>query len=493
MSKVELARARIQEWRRNPVQFAVDVFGIEPDPWQIDAMSALGGDYNPSRRLCMKACTGPGKSATLAWMGWHRLLCFAAKGEHPKGAALSITADNLKDNLWAELSKWQQRSPLLKAAFTWTKEKIYANDHPETWFLSARSFAKDANAEAIGRALSGLHSQFPFVLLDETGDMPVAVGRAANQIFTGNPRDAAIIQAGNPTSTSGLLYESCTKASESWRVITITADPDDPKRTPRVSVEHATEMIRTYGKDNPWVMATILGLFPPTGFNALLGPDDIDASVARVYKERDIANAPVVIGGDVARQGDDASALARRQGRVAFPFVTMRIPDTMILAQQFIKEKREQKADAIFVDETGGYGAGVIDAMRSLKEDVIGVQFGGRPSDYRYFNKRSEMYFELAKWVKDGGKLPDDPELREELCATTFVYQGDKFRIVEKEIIKDLIGRSPDKADALALTFAYPVVKKLPIEFIANGSKAEYDPYSAVDRLISRRDHDPYS
>lgn len=427
----------------------------------------------------MKACTGPGKSATLAWMGWHRLACFAAKGEHPKGAALSITADNLKDNLWAEMSKWQQRSEFLKAAFTWTKEKIYANEHPETWFLSARSFAKDANADAIGRALSGLHSQFPFILLDETGDMPAAVGRAAAQIFTGNPRDAAIIQAGNPTSTTGLLYESCTKASDAWDVITITADPDDPKRTPRVSVEHAREMIRAYGRENPWVMATILGLFPRTGFNALLGPDDIDASVARVLRKEDVMNAPIVLGGDVARQGDDSSAIAKRQGRQAFPIRTLRIPDTMLLADQFIRDSKEADADAFFVDETGGYGAGVIDAMRQLGHDVIGVQFGGRASDYRYYNKRSEMYFELAKWVKAGGVLPEDRELREELCATTFIYQGDKFRIVDKGIIKDQIGRSPDKADALALTFAFPVAKRSPLDQYRNKEKrGEYDPYA---------------
>lgn len=478
-TKAEQARAKIREWRRDPVKFVVDCFGVTPDDWQVDAMKALGGEANPSRRLCMRACTGPGKSATLAWMGWHRLACFAAKGEHPKGAALSITADNLKDNLWAELSKWQQRSEFLKSAFTWTKEKIYANEHPETWFLSARTFAKDANAEAIGRALSGLHSQFPFILLDETGEMPVSVGRAASQIFTGNPRDAAIIQAGNPTSTSGLLYESCTRAGESWTIITITADPDDPKRTPRVSVEHAREMIATYGRDNPWVMATILGLFPPTGFNSLLGPDEVDAAMARVLKRDEIAHAPIVLGGDVARQGDDSSAIARRQGLQAFQIRTMRIPDTMLVAQQFILESNDQGADAFFVDETGGYGAGVVDAMRQLGHDVVGVQFSGRPSDYRYFNKRSEMHFEMAEWVKSGGALPDDPELKEELCAITYVYQGDKFRIVDKGIIKDKIGRSPDKADALALTFAFPVAKRSPLDALrVKQPRGEYDPYS---------------
>lgn len=468
---------KIRLWRRDPVRFVRDNFGVEPDPWQIEAMSALGGEYNPKRRLCMKACTGPGKSATLAWMGWHRLACFAAKGEHPKGVALSITRDNLADNLWAELSKWQARSPFLSAAFTWTKTTIYANEHPETWFLSARSFAKDADSEAIGRALSGLHSQFPFVLLDETGDMPTAVGRAAAQIFTGSPTDAAIIQAGNPTSTGGLLYDSCTKASDAWRIITITADPDDPARTPRVSKEHAQEMIDTYGRDNPWVMATILGLFPPSGFNALLGIEEVEAAAKRYYKDHELGDAAVVLGGDVARQGDDASVVIMRKGRQAYAPRSMRIPDTMMIASEFIREKERTRADAVFVDETGGYGAGVIDAMRNLGHHVIGVHFSGKPNSYRYFNKRSEILYEMAEWVKAGGAIPDDRELKEELCALTYSYQGDKLRIAEKEIIKQQIGRSPDKADALALTFAMPV---------ARGSGSRPD-------INKRREYDAYN
>lgn len=466
----------VRRWRTDPVQFVRDNFGVEPDAWQIKALQSLGGKADPKRRLCMKACTGPGKSAVLAWTGWHRLACFAAKGEHPKGVALSITRDNLADNLWAELSKWQARSAFLSAAFTWTKTTIYANDHPETWFLSARSFAKDADSEAIGRALSGLHSQFPFVLLDESGDMPVAVGRAAAQIFTGSPTDAAIIQAGNPTSTNGLLYESCTKAADSWTVITITADPADPERTPRVSAEHAQEMIDTYGRDNPWVMATILGLFPATGFNALLGIEEVEAAAKRYYRDDQLGNAAMVLGGDVARQGDDASVIISRKGRQAYAPRSMRIPDTMVIASEFAAEKKKMNADALFVDETGGYGAGVIDAMRQLGHGVFGVQFGGKANSYRYFNKRSEILYEMAQWVKDGGAIPDDRELKEELCALTYAFQGDKLRVAEKQIIKQAIGRSPDKADALALTFAAPVMKQYGRSSSIINARREYDP-----------------
>ena len=85
-------------------------------------------------------------------------------------------------------------------------------------YRMAKAFAKridpslvPVQGTAIGKALSGLHSQFPFILLDETGGMPVAVGKAARQIFTGNPADALIAQAGNPTDLNGLLYESCNR------------------------------------------------------------------------------------------------------------------------------------------------------------------------------------------------------------------------------------------------------------------------------------------
>ncbi len=99
------------EWRRDPIKFARNQFGVEPDKWQRRALKALGDNEDPKmRRISMQACVGPGKSALLAWAIWWFMVCFAEPGEHPKGAAVSITGDNLKDNLWAELSKWRARS-----------------------------------------------------------------------------------------------------------------------------------------------------------------------------------------------------------------------------------------------------------------------------------------------------------------------------------------------------------------------------------------------
>lgn len=479
----------IRRWREDPVAFVVDNFGVEPDEWQKDALAHLGGQFNPRRRVCMKACTGPGKSAVLAWAGWHRLVCFADKGEHPKGAALAFTAANLKDNLWAELSKWQSRSQFLLSAFKWTKERIYAIDHPETWFLSARSYAQDADAEAIGRALSGLHGQFPFVLLDETGDMPIAVGKAATQIFTGMPTDAAVIQAGNPTSIDGLLYESCN--SGLYQVVTITADPDDPKRTPRVDIDHAREMIEAHGRDNPWVMATILGLFPPAGFNALLGIEDVNAAMARHYRPEDYSFAARVLGVDVSLYGDDASVIFPRQGLAAFEPTVLRGVGPMVGAGHVGRKWDEWKVDACFIDATGGFGDPWAAALETVGRDPVRVMFHGPATSRKYANKRAEMYFEMAEWVKSGGALPPIPGLSQELTSTTYSFKGDQLIIEPKQEVKKRIGRSPDMADALALTFAYPVTRGVARNATAAVVGADFDPYQSAPVTVGT-DFNPY-
>lgn len=454
------AASRIRSWRENPAQFVYENFKIEPDEWQLEAMKPLGGTTVARRRVAMKACTGPGKTAELSWMGWHRLACFCVKGGHPKGAALSITKDNLKDNLWPELAKWQQRSEFLKQTFTWTKEQIYANDHPETWFLSARSFAKDADADAIGRALSGLHGAYPFVLLDEIGDMPVQVGRSAEQIFTGSPVDAAIIAAGNPTSTQGLLYHIFNALREQWAVITITADPDDPKRTPRVDADFAREQIKMHGRDNPWVMATILGLFPRAGFNSLVGIEDMEAAMKRHYREDQFGDAAKILGVDVARQGDDPTVLAPRQGIVCFKPKVFRGLRSTEVAGHVARAEDKWAADGVIVDGTGGWGAGVIDAGHTIGRTWHDCQYAGAAYDPQYANKRAENAFAFAEWIKNGGALPYLAELIKEATAITYTFKGDKFLIEPKEMIKKRVGHSTDYWDAYSNTFAFPIMRR---------------------------------
>jgi hypothetical protein len=143
----------------------------------------------------------------------------------------------------------------------------------------------DATPEQIGNALAGLHADYVAWFMDETGDYPDAIMPTVEAIFAGSPKVARIVQAGNPTRLSGPLYPAVSKARHLWRVIDITADPDDPRRTPRVSVDHAREQIGLYGRDNPWVLINIFGEFPPSSLNALIGPEEVKLR-ARVQTKR---------------------------------------------------------------------------------------------------------------------------------------------------------------------------------------------------------------
>lgn len=479
MSKAE-ARARILAWRDDPVKFAVECFGFEPDQWQADVLALAG---KPGRkRIAMKACAGPGKTAIMAILGWHRLACFAAPGEHPKGLAVAVTRDNLDTNLWPEMSKWQGRSRFLLEAFEWTKTRIFCKDHPETWFLAARGYAQGADPATIGRTLSGLHSQFPFFLIDESGDIPPQMLRSAEQALT-SCEDGLIATAGNTTSHNGMLYACSVTARDQWDVYSITADPDDPRRTPRVDIEWAREQIETHGRDNPWVMAFILGQFPPGSINALLTVEEVEAAMDRHLRPDSYEWAQKRMGIDVARFGDDRSVIWKRQGLCgAFAPIQMRHQRTTDIAARAAQEISGWGSEQQYIDDTGHWGHGVIDNLIAAGFPAIGIQFHGPPIDPRYRNKRAEMWFAAADWIKKGGALPRIPELIPELTGPTYTFVNGKIQMEDKDQVKARIGRSPDLADALALTFAMP-------ESLARGNSRHHNALLRHDYVLP--DYDP--
>ena len=456
-----------------------ECLGAEPDAWQRDVLTAF-----PSQpRMAMKACKGPGKTALLAVLCWNFLLT----RPHPKIAATSITGDNLADGLWTEMAKWQAKSPLLKAAFTWTKTRIFANDHPETWWMSARNWPKGGDANSQADTLAGLHADYLLFVIDEAGGVPDAVMAAAEAGLAnagdGGGHEAHIVIAGNPTHLSGPLYRASTSERHLWHVTEITSDPDDPKRTPRVSIEWARQQIEKYGRDNPWVLVNVFGRFPPSSLNSLLGPDDVEAAMKRHYQPTDYDWAARVLGVDVAREGDDSSVIFPRQGLVATAPIVLRNADSLQGAGTVSRKWNDWRADGCFVDNTGGFGGGWIDQLRVLGKSPIAIHFAGKATDGRYANKRAEMWFAMAQWVKDGGALPPIPELVGELTTPTYAFKGDQVIIEPKDQVKARLGRSPDYADALALTFAHPV-EPAPRGIDAfrarwdTGVVRDYDPYA---------------
>jgi hypothetical protein len=456
-----------------------DLFGATPDAWQLEGLEAFA-DPN-TNRIAFQACAGPGKTAELAWCAWNFLLTQGDLGEHPNGAVMSVTADNLKNNLWKELAVWHSRSKLLMDTFEMTAERIFAKAHPQPGFLSARSWSRTANPDEQGRTLSGLHSPYILYLVDEGGDIVPSVLRSAEQGLS-NCKWGKIVVDGNPTSQQGLLHLAVVEQSHLWRVIRITGDPDDPKRSPRISLDWAREQINLYGRDNPWVMAYILGQFPPSSMNALLGPDEVRAAMGKHLLIDAYEFSQKRIGVDVARFGDDATVLFPRQGLAATQPVEMRNAATHEIAARVVESKRNWGSELELIDDTGGWAAGVIDQAGLAGVTLVPVNFSGRADDARYYNKRSEIHFRAAEWVKNGGALPNVPRLVREACAATYWFDNGKLRVVEKDQIKlELGGVSPDYWDAFCLTFALvEMPSKAGRELMgqAVGIVSDYDPYA---------------
>lgn len=174
----------------------------------------------------------------------------------------------------------------------------------------------------------------------------------------------------------------------------------------------------------------------------------------------DGSTSPLVIGLDIARFGDDATVFCFRKGRWCFKFEEYAKKDTVEIANIATNLIRELKPARLFLDD-GGVGGGVYDILkdRGFGEIVRGVNFGAKAiDDERYANRRAEMWDAVREWLTGNVQLPKDDKLLDDLCSVNKKYdQKGRLQLESKDDVKKRLGRSPDKADALALTFAEPV------------------------------------
>ncbi len=225
--------------------------------------------------------------------------------------------------------------------------------------------------------------------------------------------------------------------------------------------------------------------FSAAGDDQLISLSDADAASRRVYTEKETLDMPRVLGVDPARFGDDRSVIVKRQGLQMFDPLVYRGIDNMALAARVAAVIEDWDPDAVFID--AGAGSGVIDRLRQLDYDVIEVPFGGKAIAERNFvNRRTEMWWAMREWITSGGAIPRDPSLRQEMSTPVYWYDANGRRVLEsKDEIKKRLqgGASPDIADALCLTFAYPVKQRLPLEIrerVKPGHTRDHDPYSSM-------------
>lgn len=226
--------------------------------------------------------------------------------------------------------------------------------------------------------------------------------------------------------------------------------------------------------------------------NVLFSLEDVRRAMERDVKADAYDWAARVMGVDVARFGDDLSAIAPRQGRVARRIEPHRGLNTMQLASRVAwlceqARNANEPYHAIFIDVTGGLGAGPYDRVCEMGVGcpVFAVDFGAGADEGKFRNKRTEMYYRMSEWAKEGC-LPADSLLEQELVAHTYSFTpSSQFALDAKDVVKERLGRSPDRADALACTFHTPIAP--PPRDVLPGRRApgraavtEYDPYAVA-------------
>lgn len=222
--------------------------------------------------------------------------------------------------------------------------------------------------------------------------------------------------------------------------------------------------------------------FSASADNVLIPIDCVSDAIGRHYRADQFAQSARIIGVDVAYTGDDKTAIIKRQGLVTFEPIVMEKADPMVVVGRLLGEIAAFRPDMVFVDDTGGYGSGVVARLRELGHPCVGVQFGSKADNPRFKNKRTEMWVRMRDWIMEGGALPDSLSLKNDLVSPT--YRVPSTGIVElepKDKIKERLGRSPDIADALALTFAFNVAPRdfaLSAAAPAQTMDREYNPWA---------------
>lgn len=371
-----------------------------------------------------------------------------------------------KSIAWARLK--QKLGPLLRAGAVEINESELSVTFKHNGAV-IRVFGGDNPDAARGVRLDG-------VVIDEVAQIkpeiwndvlqPTLSDRKGWALFIGTPAGINLF--------SELYYKA--ESLSDWHAARFTVydtgaiDPDEVARLKRDMAE--TSFAREYLCD-----------FTAAGDDQLISLADSEEAARRQYKPKEFEHAPVILGVDPARFGDDRSVIVRRQGLQCFDPLVYRGIDNMDLAARVAAQIKEHNPDAVFIDS--GAGAGVIDRLRQLDFDVIEVPFGGK-STYPnlYLNRRAEMWFEMKSWIESGGAIPNDPSLKQELATPVYWFDSAGRKVLEpKDEIKKRLqgGGSPDTADALALTFAYPVQKRSPLDALGiKRDRNDYDPYAAL-------------
>ena len=431
----------LTRYKDDPVAFVREAIGITPDPWQEEMLDAVAAPA--IRRISIRSGHGVGKSTGLAMAS----IWFVLVKSPCKVVITAPTSSQLFDAMFAEMKALANRlKPPFAGLLEIKSDRIEMKRNPETAFISCRT----SRAEQ-PEALAGVHSENVLLIADEASGIPEAVFEAASGSMSGH--NATTILCGNPTRNTGFFYDTHNRLKDDWFTMHVSCID-----SPRVSDDFVRDMARRYGEDSPAYHVRVLGNFPPSEEDTVIPVALIDYAMKNDVKVHE--DTATIWGLDVARQGGDASVLAKRQGPVIHPVTVWRNLDLMQLSgavkAEYDAMPPSRRPVEIIVD-SNGFGAGVLDRLRELGLPARGLNVSERAmAKETYLNLRAEIWFKAKAWLEGMDvKLPYDDALWAELAAPRYYFtSAGKIQVESKEMMKKRGVSSPDRADAVCLTLA---------------------------------------
>lgn len=445
-----------------------------PRLWQRDVLGAIRDHLSDEAtrfqpfRAAVASGHGIGKSALIGMISnWGLSTC-----EDTRIIITANTDTQLRTKTSPEVGKWSRMS-LTDSWFSVQSTSIASMEkgREKAWRADFVPWSEH-NTEAF----AGLHNKGKRIILifDEASAIADKVWEVAEGALTDEGTEIIWIAFGNPTRNTGRFRECFRRFKHRWWTRQI-----DSRTVEGVNREELDRMVTDYGEDSDLVKVRVRGMFPSMSSRQFIADVDVAAAYGKGLNAGQYNFAPKIISVDPAWEGDDEFVIAIRQG-LAFRILEKfaKNDNDLIAAAKVARWESEEQADAVFID--AGYGTGIVSAGQGMGRDWVLVWFAGESSDPGCLNKRAQMWKDMRDWLKAGGAIPADPTLRDELQAPETVPRIDgKIQIEAKKDMKARGVPSPNRADALALTFAFPVAKRSPLDALRTKQpRGEYDPYS---------------
>lgn len=445
-----------------------------PRAWQEEAFIQIR-DHLSNEKTRHQPCLvarasghGIGKSAYIAMIiNWAMSTC-----EDCKVVVTANTETQLRTKTWPEVLKWARLS-ITRDWFKPNATSLHSVDkgHEKSWTADAVTWSVN-NTEAF----AGLHNKRKriVVIFDEASAIHDKVWEVTEGALTDEETEIIWIAFGNFTRATGRFADCFGRFRHRWKTAQI-----DSRTVEGTNKEQIKKWQDDYGEDSDFFKVRVRGMPPSSSQRQFISTTDVDAAFGRHLREDQYNFAPKIISVDPAWEGDDECVIALRQGLNFRILATFAKNDNDVHMANIIANFEDQeKADAVFID--GGYGTGIVSVGRTLNRHWQLVWFAGESSDKGCLNKRAEMWKLTRDWLKAGGSIPKDTMLHAELIGPETVPRIDgKIQLESKQDMKERGLPSPNRADALCITFAFPVAPKIRIGSTDHSkAQADWDPFA---------------